>query len=98
MKESIAPFVRTSMTSLEAAKDVHGIKGVLRQRVYTEIYYSGTGLTDEQIQEALEMNPSTQRPRRIELLRESRIRDSGRRRPTRSGRKAVVWEVAATSE
>ncbi len=42
---------------------------------------------------ALSMNPSTQRPRRIELLEEERIADSGRTRKTESERLAVVWTL-----
>jgi hypothetical protein len=49
------------------------------------------GATDEEIQEALGMNPSTERPRRIELYKVDLVYDSGTLRPTRSGRKAVVW-------
>jgi hypothetical protein len=49
------------------------------------------GATDEEMQTALRMNPSTQRPRRVELVEEGLIVDSGERRPTRSGRAAIVW-------
>jgi hypothetical protein len=37
------------------------------------------------------MNPSTQRPRRVELVEGGWVEDSGERRPTRSGMDAVVW-------
>jgi hypothetical protein len=51
------------------------------------------GLTDEQMQTYLGMNPSTQRPRRIELVRSGLVVDSGFKRPTRSGRDATVWRA-----
>jgi hypothetical protein len=41
----------------------------------------------------LGMNPSTQRPRRIELCQRNLIVDSGTTRLTTSGRKAVVWKA-----
>jgi len=49
------------------------------------------GATDEEAQHALGMNPSTQRPRRGELVEQGLVRDSGRTRATLSGRQAVVW-------
>jgi hypothetical protein len=51
------------------------------------------GATDEEIQTALDMNPSTQRPRRVELVDQGLIQDSGRTRLTRSKRAAAVWWV-----
>jgi hypothetical protein len=54
-----------------------------------------TGGTDEELQDALGMNPNTQRPRRIELVERGLVRDSGRTRKTKSGRRATVWEIAA---
>ena len=51
------------------------------------------GHTDEQIQDALGMDPNTQRPRRVELARAGLIKKVGVAR-TRSGRSAAVWGVA----
>jgi len=53
------------------------------------------GATDEEMQVALGMNPSTQRPRRIELVEEGLVVDSHERRRTRSGRAAIVWHAVA---
>jgi hypothetical protein len=50
------------------------------------------GLTDEEQQRLLEMNPSTQRPRRIELARRGLVVTCGTRR-TASGRNADVWKA-----
>lgn len=47
--------------------------------------------TDQELQEALQMNPSTERPRRIELVDDGFLVDSGLRRKTQSGRDAIVW-------
>jgi hypothetical protein len=52
-------------------------------------------LTDEEMQVRLEMNPSTQRPRRIELVGMGLVVDSGTTRKTRSGRSAVAWKMVS---
>ena len=88
---SEAPFVRGSGTSLRAAEAIAEGAPSLRRRVLRLIEASVTGMTDEEIQEFLDMNPSTERPRRVELVDAGLVMDSGRRRNTRSGRKAVVW-------
>ena len=50
------------------------------------------GLTDQQIQETLDMNPDTERPGRWNLSdRLGLVIDSGRRRETRAGNDAIVW-------
>lgn len=91
------PSVRGSDTSVAAAKQIEPITGALRLAVYAMLVSRGwVGATDEEMQDALEMAPNTQRPRRIELVEDGWVRDSGRTRPTRSGRKAVVWVVART--
>jgi DNA-binding IclR family transcriptional regulator len=53
------------------------------------------GMTDEEIQRALKLNPSTERPRRIELVQAGKVRDSGRTRKTASGRAATVWAAVS---
>jgi len=51
------------------------------------------GLTDHEMQAHLNMIGSTQRPRRVELCDKGLVVDSGRQRPTPSGRMAVVWVI-----
>ena len=52
------------------------------------------GATDEEMQEGVPMSPSTQRPRRGELVRDGLVRKMpGNGRKTRSGRSATVWEA-----
>jgi transcription initiation factor IIE alpha subunit len=51
------------------------------------------GATDEEIAAGLEMNPSTQRPRRIELVRRGLVVEAGTRK-TKSGRFATAWRLA----
>lgn len=49
------------------------------------------GATDEEMQVQLAMNPSTQRPRRIEWVQAGQVKASGRTRKTAAGVVAIVW-------
>jgi|SaaInlLV_10m_DNA_2_1039722.scaffolds.fasta_scaffold09822_3 hypothetical protein len=90
--EESPPFVKGSDTSKDAAGAIKASAGVLRAQVLRFIEDAGNdGATDEEIQTALDMNPSTERPRRGELVTQGAVKDSGVRRPTRSGRQAGVW-------
>ena len=87
-----APAQSHSRTSKGAAGSIEPASGTLRGFVLAYIRGTGTrGATDEEIQRALNMNPSTQRPRRIELVKAGLIFDSETTRLTQSGRSAVVW-------
>lgn len=89
---AVPPFQRHSPTSKEAAESVRPEVGTLREMVLRVLEAAGQeGLTDDEMQRRLAMNPSTQRPRRIELVRQGFVRDSGRTRKTVGGREAVVW-------
>lgn len=93
MNQPTLPFQPHSDTSREAAESIDA--NTLRERVHRYIREQGPfGATDDEVQYELDMNPSTQRPRRIELVQQGRVRDSGRKRKTRSGRNATVWVVA----
>lgn len=89
-----APAQRHSVTSVAAAKQIEPRTGTARGFVLAFIRGAGSrGATDEEIQTALNMNPSTQRPRRIELVASGLVFDSGETRATRSGSEAVVWKA-----
>lgn len=89
------PYQRHSDTSRAAAEAVAPNAGTLRRKLLDFLAgRGGTGATDEESQDALQMPPSTQRPRRVELQQAGLVRDSGRRRKVRSGREAVVWVAA----
>ena len=92
---SKAPYLQGSVTSLEAAEAIEPKVGTLRRAVLECIRSSALhGWTDEQIQRLTNMGPSTQRPRRVELMRAGLVVDSGRTRKTASGRNATVWVAA----
>ena len=93
MIQPTLPFVRHSATSRAAAESVVNA-GTLRALVLEHIAECGEhGATDEEIQFALSLGGNCERPRRRELQKGGRIKDSGRTRPTKSGRQAVVWIV-----
>lgn len=88
----VPPPAQPVDTSLAAAERIAPAQGTLQRRVLDYIAGQGErGATDEEVQNALGMNPSTQRPRRVELADAGYIVDSGATRPTASGRQAVVW-------
>jgi len=90
-----APFQPHSGTSRDAATAIRPKAETLRAMVLTAIENIGArGLTDEELQHDLDLEGSTQRPRRVEFLRAGLIRDSGRTRKTASGRAATVWVAA----
>ena len=81
-----------SETSKQAAIDAMETSATKRSQVYRCIRDS-CGATDDEVQVSLQMNPSTQRPRRIELMESGLVTDSGQKRKTRGNKLAVVWEV-----
>jgi hypothetical protein len=86
------PAQRHSETSKAAALSIEPAAGSMRRRVLDFLRAAGPhGATDEQIQEVLSMAQNTERPRRIELVTGGFVFDSNRRRPTASGRNAVIW-------
>lgn len=87
-----APCQSHSETSRAAAQQIGPHLNRLQDMVLTFLRQRGAyGATDEEIQEALALNPSTQRPRRIELVAKGLALDLGPKRKTRSGRMASVW-------
>jgi len=81
-------------TSREAAQAILPRTGTLRRRVYDWWYAQLEGGTDDEAQVALEMDPSTERPRRIELTQDGLLVETNLTRPTRSGRRARVYVCA----
>ncbi len=51
------------------------------------------GFTDDELEEVMNLRHQTLSARRRELVLQCRIKDSGLRRKTRSGRTATVWVV-----
>lgn len=97
-QEAEPPCQRHSDTSRAAAEAIKPKAGTLRARVLANVVAKGGhGVTDEEGQAALGMNPNTYRPRRRELEQAGKVVDSGLRRPTHAGRKAVVWMATSSA-
>lgn len=80
-----------SEPSKEAARHIEPKRHALRVAVYQAFLAARDGMTDEEMQDALGMEGSTERPRRVELVESGAVIDSGRTRSTKSGRQATVW-------
>jgi hypothetical protein len=90
------PAQKHSDTSVEAGARIDSQLNRLQRQVLNYLQKQGeTGATDEEMQQGLGMPPNTQRPRRRELQLNEVVHDSGARRLTRSGRRAVVWKYRA---
>ena len=89
-----APAQQHSVTSMAAADSMdRATLNRLQRLIYDYLRDCPDGATDEEIAHACGMNPSTARPRRIELQRRGLVVEAGTRR-TSSGRNASVWRVA----
>lgn len=98
-KQMDLPYVADSDTSRAAAEQAAPRAAVGRSRVLELLRAAlPDGLTDEQIARTLRMNPSTERPRRIELVRAQLVVDSGRTRHTRAKVRAVVWVATQSTK
>lgn len=90
-----APFQPHSATSILAASRIKPSAATLRTSVLGFIVARGErGATDIEIQDALGMEGSTQRPRRVELVMAGLVKDSGTTRKSGSGRACAVWVTA----
>lgn len=87
-----APAQRHSPTSVAAAEGLTPqALNAMQRKVVAYLEDHGPS-TDEEIAVGLGMNPSTERPRRIELARAGIVVEAGERK-TASGRRATVWRV-----
>jgi len=81
-----------SDTSREAATRMVPAATAQAARVFHFIAERGKeGATDHEVQAALNMTGDSERPRRWSLHRAGLICDSGQRRQSPTGRKAIVW-------
>src|SRR3990167_10637220 len=91
------PFQSHSDTSLAASRSMRKKLGQLHVMVMEAVRFHGP-LTDEELCDVLNLQGNTLRPRRRELQLMAYVIDSGKRKPTRSGRKAVVWKLSDSHE
>lgn len=91
---TLPPFQRHSETSRQAALSVYGAPSQSQEsRVYSLLLESfPRGWSDEQIAEALDLNPSAERPRRVKLVEKGLIEAHGEG-TTRAGRRCTLWRA-----
>jgi len=95
----LPPFVAGVDTSEAAAQSVAGDAGQLREFIFDVIKGSGGGgMTCDEVEVDTGMRHQTASARIRELQQRARVVDSSRRRPTRSGRLAIVWVVLPPEE
>lgn len=79
-------------TSIAAAESMKPHVGSMRERVMERVRRAGvSGLTCDEAEVSLGLSHQTCSARFRELSKAGVVKDSGTRRPTRSGRKAVVY-------
>ncbi len=86
-------------TSHQAAMRAHLRSGTQRKTVLNLLKNAHPdGYIDEQMVQILGMNPNSQRPRRVELVEDGWIIDSGLRRLTSYNEEAIVWQYVPWGE
>lgn len=79
-------------TSVAAGEAIRPTAGALREQIHAHLALV-KGATCDEVEVALTMRHQTASARIRELKLEDLIQDSGDRRPTRSGKLAIVWVV-----
>lgn len=82
----------TSRASAIAEAPTFGMKV---RSVLVGFAQAGTGLTDEEGQQYLQIEGNSYRPCRVTLVDQGLVYDTGFRRKTRANRPAVVWDLTA---
>lgn len=84
------PYIAESETSKAASESMKESAASIRSKVFALICYSD-GMTCDEIEATTGLRHQTASARIRELVLQGHLFDSGRRRPTRSGRSAVVY-------
>lgn len=87
-----APGYSNETTSKAAAASIKPDLGRLQQRVFDHIQARPS--TAREVEDALSMRTQTVTARIRELVLKNKLVDSGEKRETDSGRKAIVWKAA----
>jgi hypothetical protein len=98
-RERDAPVIRQLVvrdsdpsTSHHAAQRTHG-RGKSRRRVYAALRENPAGLTDFELAKLTGLQQNSAGKRRGELRDEGKVEDSGERRPSPTGTRAIVWRI-----
>jgi len=90
-----APFVHHSQTSQDASRAIKSKSAEVRAQIYELL--KSEALTDQQITLRLDLDPSTERPRRIELTNDGLLEQCGTAL-TAAKRSASLWRAVPTTE
>jgi hypothetical protein len=89
-----SPGYAPTDTSKEAAESIKPSASKIRTRILSELQIRGsTGATCDELEQAHNLSHQTASARLREMAMKGDIYDSLYRRPTRSGRKAIVWRA-----
>lgn len=81
-------------TSRAVAEKVLPKTGTLRRQVYEYFFRRGlNGSTDEEAQEALNIDGNTMRPTRGSLVKDGYLIDTGTTRKNAKGHECIVWRA-----
>ena len=95
-KDREPPVARDQPTSVRAGRRIRLPAKTFRGQVLDALRAGAK--TDEEICRATGLRGSSVRPRRLELVQEGLVEDSGQVRPTHSGRDAIVWRIKEPNE
>lgn len=82
-------------TSAAAAEAIAPSTGRLQRTALLAIRAADDGLTTQELADRTGLDFASIQPRTSELRRLGLIRDSGRRRQNRNGKRVIVWEACA---
>lgn len=89
--ERFRVFMGIQETSRSAALRAYPRTGSHRHRIWS-LMTSQDGMTADEVNEQTGISPNTINPTIRGLVLDGWLKDSGRRRPTRAGNDAIVWE------
>lgn len=85
-------FANGVWTSEIAARMAEGIRFNNENRIYAYLRDCGShGATDQEIQDNLSIPGNSERPARLQLEKDKRVKRTNRSRPTHAGRPAIIW-------
>jgi hypothetical protein len=81
-------------TSFASHRQIRRCAPEMRAKILGALRASPAPLTDEELQQVTGLNPSSERPRRIELVEAGEVVAAPVTKLTSSGRKAQAWAPA----
>lgn len=86
-------YITVRATSLEAYHSVQASAPMRKERCYGLIAQADDGLTDDEVEVITGWLHQSASATRRSLVLDGRLRDSGKKRRTRTGRRAIVWKA-----